>query len=289
MTENFIVNQVLVPFLIGIGSSAIVVLFGVRSLKAYIKDRDRKKLNEKLGAFWRCPSSSRVFHVVYGASRTERTNEPDPLVRYSITYGVSQIINSLNLIYGQSAVVKHHILRSTDRIDPSIFDDHVIILGGEISIMQFGDISRALSVPYYQYELDLENRKLITHRSISPKEELSSTLENGALVSDIGTVTRLVNPKGSNLVVLFNGNYGAGLLGSILFVTHNDLIPDGLKRSAIAQQLVVGIPNIIGNMIDIRHKLVCVRPWRTFPFMETDFSKAVTTLPPMESRNGKLT
>ena len=94
------IDQILTPFIVGTASSAVVVLFGVRSIKAYIDKREHKKAYGLLETFWTGTSSHRTYHIVYGAVSYIDQNEPDPLIRYSITYGVSQIINTLHLVFG---------------------------------------------------------------------------------------------------------------------------------------------------------------------------------------------
>ncbi|HEX8891309.1 MAG TPA: hypothetical protein VF779_19330, partial [Pyrinomonadaceae bacterium] len=166
--------------------------------------------------------------------------------------------------------------KKDDPLPARLFEENLVIFGGELSINQFGAISRAFDVPYYQYNLDLDSRSFETSASRPPKEVISSDTKDGQLLSDIGTVTRLVNPANRRLVVLFNGNYGAGVLGSILAVTHNNPLLEGVENAAMAQQLLIKVHNITNNIIDQTHTVEAVRPWVKFNLPDGEFHRVIS-------------
>ena len=218
---EYFINNLIVPFIIGLASSAVVVLFGVRSIKDHMRETERRRLIGKLEKFWKSQSDSKTFNIVFAAEWSGREHETEPRFGYAQAYGVSEIINCLNLVFGIHAVPKLVVVTEEDSLDPRLFDDNVVMLGGEYSIRKYGEISRAIDVPYYQFELCPKDRKMSTAKWCISKEVIFSKTLNGHLITDIGTVTRIRNPKNNNLIILFNGNYGAGLLGSILSVTAN--------------------------------------------------------------------
>lgn len=281
-TMHYFFLNIVVPFLIGCASSALVIVLGLKNLRDYIDARERAKTIGSLEKFWATRNHHMVFHIVYGAARKKMDNEFEPLLSYSITYGVSEIVDCVHLVFGGKAVIRHVIVPKDGKIDTKLFDDNVIILGGELSVSQFGDISRAICVPYYQYDLHITDRKFTTHSSITPKEQIVSDFKDGNLVTDIGTVTRLINPRNGNLLILFNGNYGAGLLGSILSVTRNQSHLSEVESDAPAQQLIICVPNIADNMIDSDHAVKNIRPWTRFNLQQTDLHQVLIGANPSE-------
>ena len=71
-------DSVVIPFLVGLASSSIVVLFGVRSIKDYIRGRERRQSIGLLEEFWSAPSGSNVFNIVFGAEWHGRVGELEP-------------------------------------------------------------------------------------------------------------------------------------------------------------------------------------------------------------------
>jgi len=259
-----LVDAVLIPFVVGLASSAIVVLIGVRSIKEYIREGERRRNLGLLPEFWSTPGGSKVFNVVFGAEWQGREGEIEPRFGYAQAYGVSALIDCLGAVFDTRAVVRLIVVKKTDRLSSQLFEENLVVFGGEESISQFGAISKALDVPYYQYKLDLNSRSFETPASRPPREVVCSDTKDGQLIADIGTVTRLVNPSNRRLLVLFNGNYGAGLLGGVLAVTRNGPLLEGVKSTATAQQLLVKVPDISNNIIDRTHTVEAVRGWVEF-------------------------
>jgi len=257
-------TNVLIPLVVNLVSSVVIVLLGVRSIKDYIRDVDRKRSVGMLTQFWSTSRGSNVFNLVFGAEWYGRQGEIEPRFGYAQAYGVSEVIDCLEAVFEGKAVVHLVVLKKDDPIPTHLFEENIVIFGGAASISQFEAISRALEVPYYQYSFDHSNRSMETAPARTPKEIIASTVENGELVADIGTVTRLVNPTNRRLVILFNGNYGAGLLGGVIAVTRNGPSIQDMQQAATAQQLVVKVSDIVNNIIDQTHTVEPVRPWLAF-------------------------
>jgi len=270
------VDAVVIPFVVGLASSAIVVLIGVRSIKEYIRERERRQALGLLEDFWSTPGGSNVFNVVFGAEWHGRGGEIEPRFGYAQAYGVSELIDCLDTVFDTKAVVRLVVVKRTDPLPAQLYEENLVVFGGEASISQFGAISKALDVPYYQYNLDLNSRSFKTAASRIPREVISSDTKDGQLLADIGTVTRLMNPANRRLVVLFNGNYGAGLLGGVLAVTRNNPLLEGVKSNATPQQLLVKVPNISNNIIDQTHTVQAVRPWVEFNLPAGAFQRVIS-------------
>ena len=78
------------------------------------------------------------------------------------------------------------------------------------------------------------------------------------LESDIGTIARIVNPLNNKLIIIFNANHSAGLLGSILYTTRRS-VADHWSNECEARQVVVEVENVENNLIGRDHPVRCVR------------------------------
>jgi hypothetical protein len=268
-----LVRELFLPFIIGLASSATVVAIGVKSVKAYIRDIERKRSIGDLVHFWSGPGKSRQFNIVFGADWAGREGEIEPRFGYAQAYGISELISCLELIFQSDVTVKPIWIRSTARLEKQFFDENIIILGGQLSIEAFGRFSRRIAVPYYQYQLDPSNREFEEHTT---KERIPSDIKDKRLVADVGTVTRLLNPANRNLIVLYNGNYGAGLLGAILSTTKKDNFHrTGFSSTCEAQQLVIRVADILDNIIDRDHTVQPVRNWKEFHVKDEQIDAAI--------------
>lgn len=257
-------HEVLIPLVIGLISSAVVVLVGVRSIKEQIRERDRVAELGLLVDFWKPPGGSYVFNLIFAADWCGRENQIDPRFGYAQAYGVAEITKCLEKVFYGRAIIRSIVVRKNDVLASNLFDENVILFGGEASISEFGVISRKFQVPYYQYNLDLNSRCFETHCSHAPSEIIFSVVRDGRLISDVGTVTRIINPANGSLIIMLNGNYGAGLLASVLAISRNTPLLGGISRASSAQQLLVKVSNIVGNMINRDHEVGALRPWIEF-------------------------
>lgn len=269
-------KQVVIPFVVGFLSSAAVVALGVRSLKEYQRELERKRVVGELARFWTTRGASSVFHVVFGAERHQ--DKLEPRLGYAQAYGVAELVSILDEVFRGRVRVNPIPVQPGQSVPAGLFDDHVIMLGGELSLPQFGTLCRRLEVPYYQYDLSANdpNRRFVTKGDQLPLEDIRSRVVAGRLIADVGTVTRVVNPDNGNLVVLYNGNHGAGLLGAILSTTNAaSFIPTGFAIDVEAQQLVVNVTKINDNIIDKNCRVGHVRGWVRFSLKLSNLQSAL--------------
>ncbi|EPF2928028.1 hypothetical protein ACSL9C_000872 [Vibrio navarrensis] len=264
MWWHYLLDTILIPFSISLIAGYVVVFFGVRSLKDYILERERKREVGKLVNFWVSPSNSTVYNLVIGADWTGREGEIDPRFGYAQAYGVAELTDCLSNVFNGTATVNTVVVKKNDELSTQLFDENVVIFGGEASILAFGELSRKLQVPYYQYRLDMNKRSFQSEDSECPNEAITSKVVEGNLITDYGTVTRIVNPSNDRLIVLLNGNFGAGLLGSVLAISRNSELLDGVNSNSEAQQIIITVPNISENMINRKHKVNSSRKWIEF-------------------------
>ncbi|HEX8890759.1 MAG TPA: hypothetical protein VF779_16535, partial [Pyrinomonadaceae bacterium] len=88
-----VVDNIVIPFVISLAASAIVVLLGVRSIKEYIRERERKQSIGLLEEFWATPGGSKVFNIVFSAEWDCREGEIEPRFGYAQAYGVSEVLD----------------------------------------------------------------------------------------------------------------------------------------------------------------------------------------------------
>src|SRR5574337_265377 len=141
------VELLIVPFFVGIASGAVVVLFGVRSIKDYIRERERKHDIGLLEDFWATSGGSKAFNLVFGGEWSNREGEPEPRFGYAQAYGVSEVIDCLETVFENKAVVRLIVVKRDDTLPAQLFEENLVVFGGEGSISDFGVISRALGLP----------------------------------------------------------------------------------------------------------------------------------------------
>ena len=272
-----IMNVILIPLIVGLLTDALVFLVGVNSIKKYLSDIELKRQIGDLKLFWGS-NRSKKFYILYGIENPIDESELEPRIGYAEAYGLSEITKVIETIYGKDAAVVLVPYRPNDKFDPALFNDNVIIFGGEGSLRNFGVLCRSLEVPYYQYQLDLMQREFQRLRNGKIVEHFSSVVENGQLVSDIGTIVRIQNPLTGNLIILYNGNYGAGFLGAILVTTHKDnFSKTNFDKKAIAQELVCEVPYISQLISQSQHVMV-VRDWFEFDVTLDKINSAIRSM-----------
>ncbi len=276
MSEFDLLHEVILPLGVGILSGLSVVALGVRSIKEYLREAEWKRSTGDLARFWIGPGKSKTFNLLFGVEKG-RDGEVEPRFGYAQAYGLSEIASCLDLVLAGKGNLNLKSMRVGDSVANEVFTQNAVILGGEMSMAWFGRFSRRLEVPFYQYHLDAHSRQLETHPSISPGERVASCVEGDSLLADVGTVTRFINPINGNLIILFNGNYGAGLLGAILSTTRKENFHrDGFVSSDRAQQLVVKVSPIIGNIIDRDHSVQAIRNWIQFRVGDAELRAALS-------------
>jgi hypothetical protein len=268
-------TDIIIPLVIGVLSSSIVVLIGVQSIKQFMLRREREREIGNLREFWDSGSGSGVFHVICGQEHAADSAEVEPRLGYSEAFGIMAVRDTLQRIFGNKASVQMIPMEKESELPPALYKANLVIFGGELSLNLFGRINRLIEVPYYQYEMDVLHRDFQRIQDGVVTERISSIVdfESFALKYDIGTVVRLVNPITRRLIVLLNGNYAAGLVAAITAITSKDQFPDdGFDPGAEAQQLVVGIDDIVSNMALLGQRIESVRGWRTFTVPEESFA-----------------
>jgi hypothetical protein len=276
---NFFFQQIFLPLVLGIASSAIAVFVGVENIKSYIKKSELRKLYGVLRSFWATRQNDTRYYIVFGCEPgIEEDFEPEPRIGYSQSFGVSEISRLLETLFGEKSNLEIVLLNRDDPFPKNIFNSNVIIVGGELVLKRFRQFNLDLNVPYYQHELKLNERTFTRKVDGDVHETINSLIDwsEKRIKKDIGTITRIINPINGKLIFLFNANYSAGLLGAILAATQKELFPVSTFDSGVeAQQLVVEVPNIQHNMITRQHKVFC-RNWIPFNVDTKQIQSAIT-------------
>lgn len=278
--KKFLESDFFSSLITGFISSAFVVLFGVQSLKDYIKKIEESKEIGMLQSFW--DSSSLIFYIVFGVESTQNNDEIEPRFGYAQAIGLSRITSILRRIYGKKITINIVPLLPEDKIPKKCFEQNIIIMGGEYSLNIFRELNIGLKVPFYQYELQSDNRYFCRKENEVILDTLKSNIDiNKKLVKrDLGTIIRIKNLKNKNLIILYNGNYSAGLCASILTtVNYNNFQESQFKPSINAQQLIVSVKDIPStNIISIDHPVQTFLPWMEFPINNDDLQKIIDNI-----------
>jgi hypothetical protein len=265
-----------ISFVSGLVSSLVIVLFGVRSIKDFIATRERAQVVGGLEPFWKTASHHSVFRIVCGYEKPSDPHEVEPRLPYSESYGILAISDVLKTIFGQSVRIKLSLLSVDESLQEPFLDDNLVIFGSQFSLDCFGKLSRALGVPYHQHRFDLDLRSFQRVVDGIETEVLFSVIDGTRkLKYDIGSVTRLLNPKNGHLVVLLNGNYAAGMKAAVASVTSPRLYSESqFDAAAFAQQAVVGVQAVQDSFLDPDQPIEIVRPWIPFPLTAQQFTRA---------------
>jgi len=234
------ISDMVFPFLVGLLSSVIAVLFNVRPIKEMLAAEQRERQLKSLSKFWTPGERSAAlavgggsprmkFYVIFGSNEKGETDrDPDPVCRYSVVYCVSRIAKVLELVHGADVEVTPVLLTRDEAIPEVCFrNGHVVILGGQLRLPPFKDLNFGLKVPYYHYNQDQfsssDFKPYYMQRNFQEEPTNARDLLYGALntenrvVADFGTITRVCIED--RLLVLFNGNHGPGLLAGVLAAT----------------------------------------------------------------------
>jgi hypothetical protein len=269
--------EIIISLITGIVSGVIVALFGIKKFKEYIESREKRKILGPLINFWTSDvTKSKIFSILYGIEIAKKGSIA-PVISYAKAIGLSEIRRTIKEVNGADTIIYERPLNENQPFLKSDFDENVIILGGESSIKKFGDFCRNLRIPYYHYKIQEGNRNLIGISNDKLTDEYKPIIDfDSGLKRDVGSVMRIINPNNKKLIILFNGSYAAGLLGSILFTTNRDLFFEtGFDSSSMAQQIVVEIPNISNNIISHTHSIKNISQWTKFSFNEENYSRAI--------------
>jgi hypothetical protein len=266
--EVYWFKNLLLPFIVSIIASMIAVFFGIKNLKTYINEVKLKKLS----VFWsNTKNSNEIYNILY---TIKYPNGTSPYVGYAQAKGLQLITETLKNIFGQNVIINTISIEKDDPIDYNYYKNNLIIFGGEYSLKVFGLISKLLEVPFYQYDIDPEKRIISNiDRSVS----FSSVIDKNKDISkDFGTIVRLINPNNGKVIILFNGNYGAGLLASILMVTNiGNFNKTNFNNELKFQELVCEVGSITNNLIQEDHNIeVRGDNWINFS-PKNDFKKII--------------
>lgn len=266
---------------ISIITSVITIFLGVNSIKEFIRERDKKKEIGELKTFWSNGKVNETYHIFFGTEQASDITEVEPRLGYSEAFGISQVSQALNSIYDKNVIVKLHDTSLNEKLNKECFNENVIIFGSELSISAFGDFCRTINVPYHQYSTETTRRTFTRLNGETSSEVLYSIVDvdSKKIINDIGSVVRIFNNYNKKLIILFNGNYAAGLLSSILSVTNKDLFFNSktFDKRASAQQLVVSTSNIKGVM-QIDHPVKVLRDWESFDITSEQLNNAISKI-----------
>ncbi len=128
-----------------------------------------------------------------------------------------------------------------------------LFLGSQHRIAKFGEFSKKINVKYLiDSSRTITDTRGIQDRTTQTNMQSESEVyrpvlgEGGKIVSDFGTVVRIVH--NGKLIILFNGTYGAGILGAISATTNKEkFMKTNFDQKAAAQELLVKIENMTGN------------------------------------------
>jgi hypothetical protein len=272
-------DQFLIPFIVGILSSSIVVLFGVNSLKEFSRKKEREKELGNLRSYWEAGSSS--YLIICGKESALNDSEMEPRLGYSEAFGIMLISEILNKLYGNRARVNVKLVDPDEKLGIDNIDSNVIIFGSELSVNGFRDLSDAAEVPYYQFGIKNDSRSFQRKQGESVIEELSTIAdyEKGKIDFDYGTAVRIKNKTTKNLLVLLNGNHCAGLMAAINLITDKDLLEKScFLEDALAQISIVGV-NVEGKELVMKDtEIDIVKQWTKFPVDIDKINNAIQDL-----------
>ncbi len=264
----------------GLLSSAVVVFVGVKRLQDYIADVTSRRVATVLARFWCSPRRSSNYAVVFGVQARENGRfSLSPRIGYAQAYAVSEVTNALRVIDPRSDV-RLYPVKMGDKVPKTVFDENVVFIGGEIALPCFRDVNLKLGVPFYQHEM-LERDRAISR--LGPDGRVaqvfySQTDKAGdALIRDVGTVVRIENPINRKLIVLYNANHSAGLLGAIFLTCRHEALSESSMSSAPAQQIVIEVDQIRDNLIDRDHPLTFQR-WTAFEVQASDVEAMIASV-----------
>jgi hypothetical protein len=86
-----IFEDILIPVVTGVISSALVVFLGVRSLKEYIDRREREREIGGLAEFWKTGEPKRTFYIVCGTEEPSHPSEVEPRLGYAEAFGIRAV------------------------------------------------------------------------------------------------------------------------------------------------------------------------------------------------------
>ena len=237
----------------------IVVLtaFGVPTIQEQFRRSQQLQKFGELPRFWRTDKSDLGYTIICGKEKAHlHSAEPEPRIGYAEAFGLLLLTQTLHQITEKNTSIRQELVDEDGSLKESWFNGHVILLGSELSIKHFGNISRASGIKYFQFDMtrDTLPRTLQFDQSGRKISMFESILdEKGqAIRRDYGSVVRIVRP-GNRLLILLNGNYGAGLLASIFAVTRReepeDFSLDDFYPDEKAQEVVVQVEDFADNLL----------------------------------------
>jgi hypothetical protein len=247
-----------IAFGVGVASSALVALMGFPSVRQSIEARQRKRNVRQLVAFWGAESAS--WTIVCGCEDASVEEEPEPRVGYAEAYSIAEIKRVLQTIHGDRTIAIHlSLLKERERIPRELFRDNVVVTGGVRSLEQFGVLCRLLRLPFQSTDDALYDRtfgRLEDDRIGSPIFASQVDKDEQRVLRDFGLIARIRNPENGKLIVLFDGNYAAGLLAAVLVATSNVRLSESQFAGAASKgagdlELAVEVDSIIENMITL--------------------------------------
>lgn len=279
------VTEQVLAFIVGVTSSVVVALMGFPSIKQYLQSRARKKNLQEVLKFW---ESSEAWNIVCCCEDSSMEEEPEPRVGYSEAYGMAEIKRLLQTIYpGRPINIHLTLLKEQQAIPRELFKENIVIMGGVRSLEQFGVLCRLLRLPYQSTNDGLYDRAFgsLQGNTITDPFYISEVdKDEQRVIRDFGIITRIVNPENSKLIVLFDGNFAAGLLAAVLVATSNARLTNTrftafLKPEIKATQIVLQVRGIIENMITLPEPdMSAVTPWTSFEIDRVALSTALNSI-----------
>jgi hypothetical protein len=261
---------------------------GIKGMRGWIQ-----KMTPLTTSFWRSGKQKKGWSIIFGTEKASDRNEIEPRLGYGEAFGISEFVNVFRLLGIKNSEYALCPLMKQDPLKTDFFEGEsdLIIMGGELTLTHFQTLNIGLGVPYYQFDLNARERvfssKMPEYIDKSFTSECSA--KGDLLQVDYGTITRIMNPRTGRLIILFNGNYSAGLLGAILYVTREEwLSRSRFDKRAPNQQIVVRVDGIQHNLIDTGHEsLVAETQWIPFDMKPDVFVKTARKCcgPVKRSRN----
>jgi len=290
-------GQLLIPFLINIISGGLIVIIGLKSFQELSKEVIKNRRLGELKKFWTNGNDifnfREKYHIIFGVDLPEQEEANEPQFKYTQGFGIYEIKRTLEEIHEKEATIELHPLKKGESLEEVFFKDHVVIIGGKHGVKNFDSFCKTLGIEYLYSTSNEGSRELIkTTEGETQVERLISRIEDKKIVHDYGTIVRIVNPNSGKLVVIFDGNYGAGMLGAVKFATatkRDGLLSEKFNRSKhnffnrkfnqkiTAQQLVIEVKNTTKkHIIDIELIQVRVaRDWSDFDVYHNQMGKAI--------------
>jgi hypothetical protein len=237
LREEFSRN-IATSFCVGILSSALVVFFGVKSVKQHVDDIKREDLHG-LHEFWKnnlAPRSKQTpkYNIIIVLEKKHgiesQSSDLERLIGISKSFAYFHIHNTITDIYDKNVEINFQVLHDGDKIQENILQENLIFLGCGSTTSTITTICDKLDIRYFQRNRGNEENCFSIRNLDESTIHLSKIHGDTGFVSkDFGVVTRIATKQ--QLIIVYNANYSQGLLGGVIATTN----PSHLRRTGFIE------------------------------------------------------